>query len=948
MTPEFKEQVEALFEQAEALAPEARSEFLRRCGAGTAVIREVESLLRHLSETTAGLDRIVEKMAAMVAAPMTPERWQAIESLFNQVTGLPQEERERVLAAAGADIRAEVERLLAADAQGGRVLNAAVEEGRAMIAEPDGLGGLPHRFGPYRVTGLAGRGGMGVVYQAVRDDGTFEKQVAIKVMHTGLSAGRFRQERAILAALEHPNIARLLDGGETQSGASYLVMEFVDGLPLLEYCAGEELSLENRLRLFLGICAAVQYAHQHLVVHRDLKPGNILVTKSGTPKLLDFGVAKLLDVDGQGTLTMMQAMTPDYASPEQTRGRAVSTATDVYSLGLVLYELLTGRRPYRITSLTPSEIERVICETTPAPAGISDDLDNILLMALRKEPERRYATVREFAEDIERSMTNRPVRARPDTIAYRAGKFVRRHRGYVMASAIVAVVLVGGVAASQWQARRAQRRFEDVRQLATALLADVNSRLPGASMAAREQVVNTSLGYLQKLSAEAGANADLRADLAAAYQTVGDIQSQLTGKAGEARRSYTNAIELAEGLVRTPHPPPAAPKALAAAYLGMVDLDVRHGESRRAIAYGQKAMALASAADRRNDWGRDFLITAYLRIARPFLEVGQPSQALAADRAGLRLAEEQAAPGEGEELRYRRAMLHMACARALKARGDVPGASAETEQARKLYSSLTDPADPRWVADAINGLLGPAAGEAGGPPDLFPQTSTAEQRRQALDLARQATARDPRNVALRARLAVTLWGRGLDLLPKDRAAGLELLAKAVETGNELLAQDPASAALRNLTLIEANFGEALVAAGKGAAGLAHLRHAVELAETDPSQSPVERWKLIEPLRMLGSAEARLGDLAAGRARLERCLQLSLALWPDAREDLRSFAMIGKAYEAMGDLERLSGRPDAAREAYGRSLETWLAWPSAGVSSFYDRNHAAAVKAKLAR
>jgi tetratricopeptide (TPR) repeat protein len=872
---------------------------------------------------------------------MTPQRWRSLELLFHQVVGLPPAERDLVLSTVDAGVREEIECLLAADAQAAQALSAAIEEGRGML--------LPQRFGPYRVTGLAGRGGMGAVYRAIRDDGTFEKEVAIKVMHTGLSAGPFRQERAILASLEHPNIARLLDGGETETGVSYIVMEYVDGLPLLEYCGRENLPTMGRLRLFLDICSAVQYAHQKLVIHRDLKPGNILVTGheggAGVPKLLDFGVAKLLDPDAHGTLTM-QAMTPDYASPEQVRGRPVSTATDVYSLGLVMYEMLTGRRPYRITALTPSEVERVICESTPAPAGISDDLDNILLMALRKEAERRYGTVREFAEDIERSLTNRPVHARPDTLAYRSAKFVRRNRVYVLAAVMVAAALIGGITASQFQARRAERRFEDVRQLANTLLVNVNTRLPGTPTTAREEIVNTSLIYLRKLSAEAGGDGRLRSDLAAAYQIIGDIQSQSLGKTEEARRSYANAIELAEGLLAARKAPPVAPKALAAAYLGMLDIDVRHGESGRAMAWGQKALAMASDAKWQTDWGHDFLITAYIRIARPFLEVGRPSQALAADRKGLQLADRLASQSDTEDLRYRRAVLHMASARALKARGDMNAASLETEQARALFFTLPDPADPRYAPDVINALLGPPAGEAGGPPDLFPLLCTAAARKQALDLAVQAAARDPGNAGLRSRLAVALWGRGLDLLQGDRTAALGLLRQAVQTGNQLLEQDPSSASLRNLTLIEADFGVALTASGNSSEGLRHLLHAVEVAETDPSQSPVERWKLIEPLRMLGVTEAGLGDFGSSRAHLDRCLRLSLALWPDAREDLRSFAMIGKAYAALGDLEQLTGHAGAACDAYRKSLDTWQAWPTTGTSSFYDRNHSAAVSAKL--
>jgi tetratricopeptide (TPR) repeat protein len=542
---------------------------------------------------------------------MTPERWRATEKLFDEVAELTMEERSRVLAGVDPELRGELEPILAAADQQRResgntgiaTVRAAIEEGREMF--------LPERFGPYRVTGLAGRGGMGAVYRAVRDDGAFD----------------------------HPNIVRLLDGGETEAGASYIVMEFVAGVPLLEYCSGENLSTTARLRLFLDICSAVQYAHQKLIVHRDLKPGNIRVT-GGVPKLLDFGIAKLLDPSAGGAVTAMRAMTPDYASPEQARGQSVSAASDVYSLGLVLYVMLTGRRPYEVPATPPSEVERMICEATPPPAGISADIDNILTMALRKEPERRYPTAREFAEDVERALSNRPVRARPDTVVYRAGRFFRRNRTFVTAVAIVAAALIGGIVATEREARRAQRHFEDVRHLADAFLMDVNARLPGASTQAREEIVNTSLDYLRKLSAEGVDNGPLRSDLAAAYQTVGHIQSQSLGKNEEARKSYQTAIELAKGLGDSGNPPAAA-KALASAYLGMLDIEFLHGNSGRAMEYGRKALELASDAERHNDWGRDFLVTAYTRIGRPFLEVGQPSQALAADRNGLRLAEEQ-------------------------------------------------------------------------------------------------------------------------------------------------------------------------------------------------------------------------------------------------------------------------------------------------------------------
>jgi serine/threonine protein kinase len=315
-------------------------------------------------------------------------------------------------------------------------------------------------IGPYRILRKLGEGGMGAVYLAERDDAQYKKQVAVKLVKRGMASSlivrRFRNERQILAALDHPNIGRLLDGGSTEDGLPYFVMEYIEGKPINEYADAQNLSTAARLKLFRKVCAAVHYAHQKLVVHRDIKPSNILVTAEGEPKLLDFGIAKLLDADTAAGLidtgaTAVGMMTPDYASPEQVRGLAVTIATDIYSLGVVLYQLLTGRRPYQIKSLSPQDILQAICEQEPlrpstavtraqqtagteggSPTGrqtrgegrtrtfnpdklrrrLRGDLDNIVLMAMRKEPERRYASVEQFSSDIERHLDGLPVIAR--------------------------------------------------------------------------------------------------------------------------------------------------------------------------------------------------------------------------------------------------------------------------------------------------------------------------------------------------------------------------------------------------------------------------------------------------------------------------------------------------------------------------------------------------------
>src|SRR5438067_8184435 len=311
-------------------------------------------------------------------------------------------------------------------------------------------------------------------------------------MDTDAVLRHFRNERQILAGFDHPNIARLFDGGTTDDGLPYFVMEYVAGLPINEYCSAHKVSLVDRLKLFREVCRAVSYAHRHTVIHRDIKMSNILVTSEGTPKLLDFGIAKIL-TPGTGqealmTMTGVRPMTPEYASPEQVRGEPVTTASDVYSLGVVLYELLTGRSPYRFTSRSPADVARAITDTVPQRPStvvsannqqlqisnhksLRGDLDNIVLMALRKEPERRYQSVEQFSEDIGRHMTARPVRARKDTVGYRAGKFVRRNKVATAAASLVFLSLISGIAATICEAQqanaenaRAERRFNDVRR----------------------------------------------------------------------------------------------------------------------------------------------------------------------------------------------------------------------------------------------------------------------------------------------------------------------------------------------------------------------------------------------------------------------------------------------------------------------------------------------------
>ncbi|MGA2856685.1 MAG: serine/threonine-protein kinase [Candidatus Sulfotelmatobacter sp.] len=539
---------------------------------------------------------------------MTPERWQEVKELLGAALEMEPAERAPFLertCAHDSFLRGEVERLLAVEDR------AATE----FLRDPGIAGSLDEslgqsadawigrRVGPYKIVEQIGIGGMGEVYRAFRADDQYRKQVALKVVRAGQDSGfvvnRFKNERQILASLDHPNIARLHDGGTTEDGVPYFVMELIDGQPIDQYCNHHNLSVTERLKLFVQVCSAVQYAHQRLIIHRDVKPSNILVTSGGTPKLLDFGIAKILDTEAvtgkfETTLTLFRLLTPGYASPEQIKGEPITTASDVYSLGVVLYELLTGHHPYRRPNGTPQEIARAVCEVEPEkpstavhrmetadkhrdsqasaatpeipgrPAEklskrLRGDLDNIVLMALRRDPQRRYASVEQFGEDIRRHLESLPVVARKDTVGYRASKFITRHRAGVGAAIVVAITLLAGLAITvreahiaRQQQSRAEARFNDVRELANSLMFDVHDSIQNlsGSTPARKLLVERALHYLDSLSREAGSDLSLQRELAEGYSKLGRVQGGNTGSnLGDTKGavgSFRKAVKMRE------------------------------------------------------------------------------------------------------------------------------------------------------------------------------------------------------------------------------------------------------------------------------------------------------------------------------------------------------------------------------------------------------------------
>ena len=598
---------------------------------------------------------------------MTPERWKQIREILEPAAEMSTGPRlvfVKQQCGSDMDLQTEIEAFLSANEK-----SDAFEKDLFSVAENDtALSRVGETIGKYRITGDLGSGGMGSVYLAVRSDGAFEQKVALKLIKRGMDSDailrRFSNERQILASLDHPNIARLLDGGTTEDGRPYFVMEYVCGEAIVDYVRRHSLGLSERLDLFREVCSAMAYAHQNLVIHRDLKPSNILVNTAGVPKLLDFGIAKLLRLETAAqTATQYAVFTPEYASPEQIRGENLTTATDIYSLGVILYEVLTGARPFAFKDKNLGQILQTATSAEPvrpsdqhvadaqpemiaAPfprAQLRGDLDNIVLKALRKEPERRYSSVEQFAEDIRRHLRGLPVLARHSTWRYRAERFIRRNPVLVGAVAIIFLTLIAGITATTILARRAEterqkaeRRFNDVRAITNSLIFEVNEKIDESPIKARELLVTRTIQYLDKLASEAGDDVSLRSELAASYEKIGDVQAfhygSGTGNTAGALENNEKALAVRSAIAviepdNVPHK-----LALASSYLKIADLSTTLGRTSTALEKYELGVATIEAAEKLSPADAQVkreLAKAYAKFGQGILRSGSISKALA-------------------------------------------------------------------------------------------------------------------------------------------------------------------------------------------------------------------------------------------------------------------------------------------------------------------------------
>lgn len=797
---------------------------------------------------------------------MEADHWKKIKDAYSAALDLDRPELAEYLSRLDEDTRAEVERLIAADADAGSFIeNPYLVERGAILAddiESTGIDG-------YKLISQLGSGGMGTVYLAERMGDGFSQRVALKLIKGGTDSNvvlrRFLVERQILASLEHPNIARMLDGGSTSTGVPYFVMEYVDGSPIRAYCDDRFLDTRSRVALFAKVCDAASYAHQKLVVHRDLKPSNILVDQSGEPKLLDFGIAKLLAPDWQSseetvTATQFRILTPEYSSPEQLRGEATTTLTDVYSLGVVLYELLTGVRPFQTESRDPVALAEAIRtkeppkpsvaalfdgtrssadakatapgsahetgdmhrmhstrRSVPDPTALRGDIDNIVLKAIRSDPERRYASVQEMIEDLQRYLDGLPVKATGDTLRYRAGKFAKRHRTALTAAAGMALLLIGTASVAAWQAIRADReravaeaRLADARSLANSLIFDVHDsirELPG-STPARKAIVARALEYLDKLAAEGGNDMTLQTELAAGYERIGDVQGNPLGpnlgETSAAVESYKKALTIREGLFPMANPDNRYATAMLNSKLfrsAQFSGDFADAESYCARATG--ILEGLTAADPSNAVYRVTAARFNQELADLLVSKTDSNVAEAMDRynKAITLATSttpsdanEVADADGISLNEKILSVTQMAYRRLGQRYELEGRKQEALEAfmnsLKECEKLLAAGNPQKPQAEV--VLAIALGNAG---RLQAVTGAIDAGQQEIDrgiaICEKAAQSDPKNVLARSELALLYWNVGnIGLLRSDAAAALKSFGMAERLQQDLTESNP--------------------------------------------------------------------------------------------------------------------------------------------------------------
>jgi len=858
-----------------------------------------------------------------------------VEKLFHELADLPPEARSRYFAEhpMDAETRQEVEALLRFDPGASSFLlrDVGIAASQALPQlDPQGW-----RCGPYRLLDVIGRGGMGAVYLAERADGEVAQRLAVKLLPLGAGDPqheRFLQERQILASLAHPNIARMLDAGHAGNGQPFLAMEYVAGKPIDRFAAG--LSIRQKIALFLKVCAAVGYLHRNLIVHRDLKPSNILVTAEGDPKLLDFGIAKMLDMATDTTITGLRMLTPDYASPEQVTGGRLSTATDIYSLGAILYQLLTGKPAHEFDEHSSEAIARVVTTrevTRPSQWApeLKGDLESILLKALRKDPQERYPTVEQFAEDLQAFLESRSVRARSGNAWYRTRKFVRRYWVPVTAAAVVTASLAAGLYVANRQRAIAQRRFQDVRQLANKLFdIDVQVRGLAGSTKVRQLIVNTSLEYLQRLRADVAGDPALALDVAAAYTSVAEVEGVGPGAANlgqmdQAERDLGIAEEVVQSVLVSQ---PANRVALLRAALIAADrrllakLGYRSGDE---VKWARKTVERLDkfhpGPGDRSEAPQILLAYANAEIS---LASADPDEALRIARYGNDLALLFHLP-------LQQANFLTATAEVLRKRGDLEQALKAAHEGVALRD--TGSGQP-GLGRAMNFVYASRVeGEILGEEDAISLGRSGEAVQvleRAFKMADAFVHQDPNDEASRSylagvgmpladilrhtdpRRALAIYDHVLQHMDETRSTNLQIGEAYVLSGS--------SYALRSL----GRHGEARQRLDRALARLSQFK-IYPADKIDPASSSGNAVETV--LRALADYEAGTGNLSAGIETYQGLLNRLAAGGAQPETRLSDAVDLSGIYGSLAALYRRSGRPELASTMATQGLDLWRRW-----------------------
>jgi serine/threonine protein kinase len=898
---------------------------------------------------------------------LSPDQWQSLSPYLDRALAMTDEERGEWLSSLGERdpaLAAQLAELLSEH----RVL---AQEGfleNRQFAVPNATGLAGQTLGPYTLISQIGQGGMGSVWLARRSDGRFERQAAVKFVNIALAGRateeRFKREGSILGRLTHPHIADLLDAGVSSDGQPYLILEYVDGEAIDQYCDEHKLDVEARVRLFLDVLAAVAHAHANLIVHRDIKPSNVLVTTGGEVKLLDFGIAKLLEDEGssasatQLTLEGGGALTPQFAAPEQVTGGAVTTATDVYALAVLLYLLLTGQHPAGPGPHTPARLVKAITETEPlrpsdttssANAGsiaekrattadklhrlLRGDLDTIIVKALKKNPQERYASVTGFADDLQRYLKHEPISARPDALGYRAAKFLRRNRTVVALTAAAIVLVIGSLSTGLYVANRqrkiAEQRFAQVRQLANKFI-DLDARIRGlqGSTKVRLQMVSDSLQYLRSLEGEGHVGKELALDIAFAYVRVahaqGDPTSPNLGQFAEAKESLNQASKFVDAILADD------PKNRRALFIAatiahdrmiLADADGRHEES---LAYAKDAASLIERflslgnADAGEVYSMAYFYTNVADIA---VNCRRFDDGIRYCRRALEISHsvERARIGEGS--------IYEALADTLRQSGDLEGALKTSNQAVELEQQQAATGHAALLINlgyALN-TKGMILGRADAEPSLGRSGEALAAFQKAIDIAEELTKKDSIDFLSRYAEANYALEAGNVLRHRDSRRALAVYDQAIARIREAKAN---SSTQREEAELLAASSYPVRWMGSTAKAQQRIDRAFQLLG-DTHKYPADK---IEPMSDAYHALQAQADHYSETGQTQKAIDMyqqlleKLVAWgskPD--DDLRDATCISRTWTALASLLRRVGRTDEAARLEAQRTELWDHW-----------------------